>query len=273
MSSRSLNAAAALLFFVIAPDAEARQLRVCADPNNMPFSNRQGEGFENRIAELLAHELKATLVYTWRAQRRGFLRETLNAGRCDLVIGIPAELESVRTTHPYYRSAYVFVTRDKEPQVASFDDPALRRKLLGVQLVGDDGWNTPPAHALTRRGIIENVRGYTLYGDYREPNPTAKIVSAVAHGEIDVALAWGPVGGYFAALEHPALKVSPVKPLDEPGLPMAWDISMAVRKDDRALLSEMDALLARLRPELDAILAEYHVPRLPSAASPPDTRP
>ncbi|RVI99514.1 substrate-binding domain-containing protein [Sinorhizobium medicae] len=273
MSSRCLNAAAALLLFVIAPDVEARELRVCADPNNLPFSNRQGEGFENRIAELLAHKLKATLVYTWRAQRRGFLRETLNAGRCDLVIGIPAELESVRTTHPYYRSAYVFVTRDKEPRVASFDDPALRRKLLGVQLVGDDGWNTPPAHALTRRGIIENVRGYTLYGDYREPNPTAKIVSAVAHGEIDVALAWGPVGGYFAALEHPALKVSAVKPLDEPGLPMAWDISMAVRKDDRTLLSEMDTLLARLRPEIDAILAEYHVPRLPNAVSPPDTRP
>ncbi|YCI07118.1 substrate-binding domain-containing protein (plasmid) [Ensifer sp. D2-11] len=273
MSSRCLNAAAALLVFVIAPDVEARELRVCADPNNLPFSNRQGEGFENRIAELLAGELDATLVYTWRAQRRGFLRETLNAGRCDLVIGVPAGLESVRTTRPYYRSAYVFVTRAKEPLVASFDDPALRRKLLGVQLVGDDGWNTPPAHALTRRGIVDNVRGYTLYGDYREPNPTARIVSAVAHGEIDVALAWGPIGGYFAAREHPALNVSAVKPLDEPGLPMAWDIAMAVREDDGALLSEIDALVERLTPQIGVILTQYDVPRLPPSDSLPDARP
>jgi mxaJ protein len=273
MSSRCLDAAAALLLCLSAWGAEARTLRVCADPNNLPFSNRRGEGFENKIAELLAHELNATLVYTWRAQRRGFLRETLNAERCDVVIGIPAELESVGTTRPYYRSAYVFVTRDKEPRIASFDDPALRHKTLGVQLIGDDGWNTPPAHALTRRGIVENIRGYTLYGDYREPDPTARIITAVADGEIDVALAWGPLGGYFAALEHPALQVSPVKPLDEPGLPMAWDISMAVRKDDRARLSEMDALLVRLRPEIDAILAEYHVPRLPSAPGSLDTKP
>lgn len=271
MSSRCLNAAATLLLCLFASKAEARELRVCADPNNLPFSNERGEGFENKIAELLAHELNATLAYSWRAQRRGFLRETLNAGSCDVVIGAPTELESVLTTRPYYRSSYVFVTRDKDPQVASLDDPALRKKLLGVQLVGDDGWNTPPAHALTRRGIVDNVRGYTLYGDYREPSPAARIVSAVAHGEIDIALAWGPLGGYFAARAHPALNVSPVKPLNEPGLPMAWDISMAVRKNDAALLLELNALLERLTPEIDAILAEYNVPRLTAAADASDT--
>ncbi len=263
MSSRFLRLAAALLLCLSASKLEARELRVCADPNNLPFSNVRGEGFENKIAELLAHELDATLAYTWRAQRRGFLRETLNAGRCDVVVGVPTELESLGTTHPYYRSTYVFITRDDAAPIASLDDPSLRKKLVGVQLVGDDGWNTPPAHALTRRGIVDNVRGYTLYGDYREANPTAKIVSAVAHGEIDIALAWGPTGGYFAAREHPRLHVSAVKPLDEPGLPMAWDISVGVRKHDQALRTELDALLARLAPQIDAILSEYDVPRLP----------
>ncbi|AUX78610.1 substrate-binding domain-containing protein [Sinorhizobium fredii] len=265
MSSRCLSATAALLLCLCASKLESRELKVCADPNNMPFSNERGEGFENRIAELLARELNATLAYTWRAQRRGFLRETLNAGRCDVVIGVPTELESLGTTRPYYRSAYVFVTRDDAASVASLDDPSLRNMLVGVQLVGDDGWNTPPAHALTRRGIVDNVRGYTLYGDYREPSPNATIVSAVAHGEIDIALAWGPTGGYFAAREQPRLHVRAVKPLDEPGLPMAWHISLGVRKRDKALRAEMDTLLARLAPQIDAILSEYDIPRVPPA--------
>ncbi len=273
MSSRCLRAAAAMLFCLSASAAEARELRVCADPNNLPFSSSRTKGFENKIAELLARELDARLAYTWRAQRRGFLRETLNAGRCDLVLGVPTELEGVRTTHPYYRSAYVFVARDGTPPVASFDDPALRHKLIGVQLIGDDGWNTPPAHALTRRGIIDNVRGYMLYGDYSDADPAAKIITAVALGEIDVALAWGPLGGYFAARETPPLSVKLVSPLDEPDLPMAWDISMAVRKGDAALLSEIDAALTKLAPRIEAILSEYDVPRLPRSSPLPGSEP
>lgn len=274
MFSRFLKAVATLLLGLAVWPAEARELRVCADPNNLPFSNAKGEGFENKIAQLLADELHVTLAYTWRAQRRGFLRETLKAGRCDLVLGIPADIESVRTTRPYYRSAYVFITRADTPRVTSFEDAVLRQGRVGVQLIGDDGWNTPPAHALTRRGIVENVRGYTVYGDYRRPNPPSRIVSAVARWEIDIAVAWGPLAGYFAAREHPPLIVSLVSPIDEPGLPMAWEISMGVRQGDTALFLEIDAALARLAPEIDAILATYDIPRLPfSEATEPDGQP
>src|SRR5215217_3360375 len=201
--------------------AQARELRVCADLNNLPFSNKAEEGFENKIVSLIAEELGAEIRYTWWAQRRGFLRNTLKADACDLVPGLPANLEGVRTTAPYYRSSYVFVTRTEGPEVASFNDPILRDVKVGVHLIGDDGWNTPPAHALARRGIVQNVRGYHLYADYRLANPPARIVEAVSRGEIGVALAWGPMAGYFAARPAPPLKVTPVQPVfDGPQLPM-----------------------------------------------------
>ena len=140
--------------------ADERELRVCADPNNLPFSNDRGEGFENRIAELLARDLGAKLTYTWWAQRRGFIRSTLAANSCDLVIGVPAGYDLVLTTRSYYRSTYVFVTRkDSRLALSSFDDPQLRKLRIGVHLIGNDGVNVPPAHALTRRGIISNVAG------------------------------------------------------------------------------------------------------------------
>jgi len=242
--------------------ASARELRVCADPNNLPFSNEAGEGLENKLAALVAEELGAEIRYTWWAQRRGFLRNTLKADACDLVPGLPANLEGVRTTAPYYRSSYVFVTRTEGPEVASFNDPILRDVKVGVHLIGDDGWNTPPAHALARRGIVENVRGYMIYGDYNEPNPPAGILRALAERAIDVAVVWGPLGGYFASREAVPLRVTPVRPaFDGPRLPMVFDISMAVRKEDEGLRQEVDAALARRRTEVDLILAAYGVPR------------
>jgi mxaJ protein len=255
---------AALLF--AAGSVEARDLRVCADPNNLPFSNEAGEGLENKIVTLIAQELGAELRYTWWAQRRGFLRNTLKAEACDLVPGLPANLEGVRTTAPYYRSTYVFVTRADGPEITSYNDPVLREAKIGVHLIGDDGSNTPPAHALARRGVIENVRGYMLYGDYGEPSPPARILASLAQGEIDVAVVWGPLGGYFATRQAVPLKMTPVRPaFDGPQLPMVFDISMAVRKEDEALRQEVDAALARRRTDVDAILAAYGVPRVDGA--------
>jgi mxaJ protein len=167
------------------------------------------------------------------------------------------------TTRPYYRSTYVFVSRaDSGLDIASLDDPRLRRVKVGVQLVGDDASNTPPAHALARRGIVQNVRGYMLYGDYARPDPTAAVVDAVARGDVDVAVVWGPPAGYFAARAGRPLRVTPVRPwLDGPQWPMVFDISMGVRKDDVALRQELDAALARNRPAIQALLARYHVPQ------------
>jgi mxaJ protein len=249
-----------------------RVLRVCADPNNLPFSNQREEGFENRMARLLGTELNARLEYTWFAQRRGFIRNTLRADLCDVVMGVPTSFELVLPTRPYYRSTYVFVTRPDGPRVRSFDDPVLRTARVGVQLIGDDGTNTPPAHALTRRGIVRNVSGYTVYGDYREPNPPARIIDAVARGDIDVAVAWGPLAGYFADRGAEQLRIVPVSPqIDLPYLPFVFDISMGVRRADVALRDELDRALVKRRPEIDAILDEYHVPRVGSRAAEPRT--
>jgi mxaJ protein len=263
MCSRSLRIFTAALLFLCGLHAQARELRICADPNNLPFSNDKHEGFENRIVDLIARELEAEVTYTWHAQRRGFLRETLKDFRCDLVPGMPSNLEGVRTTAPYYRSTYVFVVRDGEALPQSFNDPILRRSRVGVQLVGDDGWNTPPAHALARRGIVDNIRGYTLYGDYRQPNPPSRIIRAVADGEIDIAVAWGPMAGYFATREGRPLALKAVSPsFDGPQMPMVWDISMGLRKEDDELRVEVDRAMQSRRAEIDTILAQYGVPRM-----------
>jgi quinoprotein dehydrogenase-associated probable ABC transporter substrate-binding protein len=246
------------------PPAPQRVLRVCADPNNLPFSNTRLEGFENRLAELVAREMRAKLVYTWWAQRRGFIRNTLKADKCDVVMGVPSSFEMALTTRPYYRSTYVFVSRrDRGVRVASFDDPALRRLKIGVQILGDDYANAPPAHALAARGMVDNIVGYTVYGDYRRDNPPAEIVHAVARGDVDLAVVWGPLAGYFAPREPVALALTPVSPqIDLPFLPFVYDISMGVRRGDTALRDELDRILERRRRDIDAILDRYGVPRV-----------
>jgi mxaJ protein len=239
-----------------------RYLRVCADPNNLPFSNDRLEGFENRLADLVAGEMHAEVRYAWHPQRRGFIRNTLRAGACDVVMGVPSSFELALPTRPYYRSTYVFVYRkDAGIDVRSFDDPALRRLRVGVHLVGDDGANTPPAHALASRGIVRNVKGYTLYGDYSEPNPPARLIQAVVRGEVDVAIAWGPLAGYFARRARVPLEIVPVSPeIDLPFLPFVFDISMGVRREDGALADELDAILVRRAADIDALLDAFGIP-------------
>ena len=239
-------------------------LRVCADPNNLPFSNQRLEGFENKIADLLAQDLGERVEYTWWAQRRGFFRNTLKAGMCDVVIGVPSGFEMALTTKPYYRSTYVFLSRkDRHLDVKSFDDPLLRKLRIGVQIIGDDQSNAPPAHALTRRNIVENVKGFTLYGDYSQDNPPARIVDAVAKGDIDLAIVWGPLAGYFAKQSRVPMDVVPVSPqIDQPFLPFVFDIAMGVRRGDQELRDQLEQFLEKRRPEIDRILEDYRVPKV-----------
>jgi mxaJ protein len=163
-STPALAAATIVLLGVIAlAPREEPALRVCADPNNLPFSNRNGEGFENRIASILADDMHRRLEYTWAPQWRGFVRKTLAARTCDVILGIPAESDRVLTTHPYYSSTYVFLSRrDRGPGIRSFDDPALRHSRIGIHFVGDDYANPPPAYALGRRHLAGHVVGYSL---------------------------------------------------------------------------------------------------------------
>jgi mxaJ protein len=239
-------------------------LRVCADPNNLPFTNSNGEGFENKIAALLARDLGTRVEYTWFAQRRGFLRNTLAAQTCDVVIGLPVDTDAAWTTKPYYRSTYVFVTRrSRKLRIRSFDDPRLRTLRIGVELVGDDGANTPPAHALSRRGMVSNVVGFSVYGDYRANSPPSAIIAAVARGDVDVAAAWGPMAGYFAAKQPVALDVVPVQPqIDGRFLPQTFSIAMATRRRDQARHDRLEQFIEQRKGDIDRILADYHVPRV-----------
>jgi len=240
----------------------APPLRICADPNNLPFSNERLDGFENRLATLIARDFATTVEYTWWAQRRGFLRETLNAGRCDVVLGMPSRAAGVATTRPYYRSSYVFVTRAARGlRISSFDDPALRHLRVGVQIIGDDGANSPPAHALSRRGIVSNLVGYSVLGDYSRDSPPSEIVAAVARGDVDIAAAWGPMAGYFSALQPEPLVVVPIQPDVDGALPQAFDISMAVRRDDVDRLALLNRFIESHTRQIDELLAAYRVPR------------
>ena len=248
-----------------APRASApvRTLRVCADPNNLPFSNERGEGFENRIADLVARDRGAALSYTWWAQRRGFFRSTLGEDRCDVVLGVPAAFERVLATSPYYRSTYVFVSRrDRGLNVRSFDDPVLRTLKVGVQIIGADYANAPPAHALSRRGMVNNVVGFDVYGDYAQESPPARIVAAVAKGDVDLAVVWGPLAGYFARRQPVPLDLAAVAPAADGVLPFAFDIAMGVRRGNQALRDELDEVIHRRRGDIDAILDEFSVPRV-----------
>ena len=264
MSSRCLDALArvgcalALTVFVSEP-LGARALRVCADPDNLPYSNRAEQGFENRIARLVARDLGTDLRYFWLPQWRGYARKTLQQHRCDLIPGIAQADGSVLATNAYYRGTYAFVySPARFPRLASLDDPRLRSARIGVQVVGIDATPTPAARALAQRGIVDNVAGYPLMG---ETPSAARIVDAIADGALDIGIVWSPQPGYFVAKRHLALDVVPIRhDAADPAFDFA--IAMGVRRDAAALQRAVNASLARLAPQISAVLREYAVTRV-----------
>jgi mxaJ protein len=261
-------AAAALLVACggsVRAEADRGMLRVCADPNNLPFSNEAGEGFENKLAAFVAQKLGIAVSYVWWAQRRGFVSHTLKAGDCDVIMGVPAEYEAVETTRPYYRSTYVFVSRlDRKLDISSIGDARLRQLRIGVHLLGSEGTNTPPAHALGEEGVTANVVGYTIYGDYRDANPPARLIEAVEAGKVDVAAVWGPLAGFASKKSSVSLSVTPIEGMERfAPLRAQFDIAMGVRRGDDALRDKLNAVIADNRREIEALLTEYGVPLLP----------
>jgi mxaJ protein len=241
---------------LISCSAFAHDLRVCADPDNLPFSDTKQQGFENRIAELVARDLHANLVYQWQRMGRGFVRDYLNTSRCDVLIGIPANFKPVLTTAPYYRSSYVFVTRkDGRLKPASLDDPALHQLKIGVQVLEED--YTPPATALARRHLQNQIVGFDTTGEDAD-----SIIRAVAERKVDTAIVWGPLAGFFAK-KYSGLELTPVKPeVDIPALPLTFAIAMGVRKGNIALRDQLENVIEKRRGEINAILNRYGVPRL-----------
>jgi mxaJ protein len=234
-------------------------LRVCADPNNLPFSNAKEQGFENKIASLLSGTLHETLSYTWWVERDNLATNTLDANRCDILLGVPAGFEMVTTTKPYYKSIYVFVYRqDRQLHLQSLYDPMLERLHIGVHVLGD-GFS-PPEVVLARRGIRSNVTGYSMLGSYGQESPPARLIEAVEKKDVDVAIVWGPLGGYFAQHQPAPLVVVPVSPDHFGQVPFSYDIAMAVRTGNVALRDRLNQVLTSKANEIRAILVSYGVP-------------
>lgn len=246
MCSRFLSA---LLF--LPAFAFAAELRVCAEPDNLPYSHNSRPGFENRIAEVLAAELGLALRTVWHPQRRGFVRKTLAEGLCDAWIGVPTDFERTLNTRPYYRSFYVFVGK-----LRTFHDLRLTHLRIGVLLPGDDLTATPAGHALAALGAVKNIVGYTVYGE----RPAAqRIVEAIAKGELDAAVLWGPQVGFFAREQGMSVE----RALAPAGLevPFEFGISVGVKRGEKTLRDALDGALERRRREIEALLDEYAVPR------------
>lgn len=260
---------AASLFAVLSSVGHAAPLlRVCADPNNLPYSNQQRQGFENRMAEMIAGDLGMKLTYVWYPQRSAFFRKTLDSGICDVVMGVPGGMDEAIATRPYYFSSYAFLTRrDRHLQIASFDDPRLRTLRIGVHILGDQDDSLPPVHALISRGIVGNLVGYSIFGNLSEQNPAADLIQAVAHKDVDLAIAWGPLAGYFARQSKVPLEITPIAADPaHPALPMIFGIGIGVRPGDLELRRQLDAEVQRRQPQIRQLLVSYGIPQM----SPPN---
>jgi mxaJ protein len=246
--------ALALVFASIAAFSQM-PVRVCADPDNLPFSNAAARGFDNRIAELLAHDLNRPVVFVWARARRGFLREQFNKGACDVLMGTPRGLNHVRTTIPYYISSYVFVTRrDEHLYISRFDDPAIGRRRIGLQILEEDF--SPPSLPLIRLGHAAQLVGFDSFGQGGED-----IVRAVVDKRVGLSVVWGPLAGYYAAKQPVPLSLSVVEPsVDSSGVPFSFAITMAVHNNDTVLADELNTAIHRNHGKIRSILAAYHVP-------------
>ena len=262
MCSRSRNASAVLLCTALAAPgfaADTHILRICADPNNLPFSNRQSEGFENKLAQILSHDLSLELKYVWFSERKNFLRNSLGAGLCDAVLGVPIDIDDALVTRPYYRSTYVVVTRaDRRLKIESLYDPQLKGLRIGIHVVEDD--YAPPAHLLASQGLSANIVGYSLLGAYGAPNPPARLMDAVAAGAVDVAIVWGPLAGYFARKSATPLSIETVSPTRFQMIPFTYSIGVGVRKGNEALRDAIQNVLDKECPKVQRLLQEYGIP-------------
>jgi quinoprotein dehydrogenase-associated probable ABC transporter substrate-binding protein len=261
----AITCLAALPACAVAQSTGAAKLRVCADPNNLPYSNNQQQGFENRIAALIASDLNKPIEYFWFPQRSRFFRNTLNRRVCDVVMGVPIGFDQAATSAPYYRSTYVFITRrSSHLDIRSFDDPRLRTLRIGVHILGDENDNLPPVNALISRGIVKNLVGYSIFGNLNEKDPPADVIRALEQNKVDVAVVWGPLGGYFSRHSSVPLLITPIAadPM-HPGIPFQFDIGIGVRSGDSALKQTLDQELERRRADIAQILRDYGIPQMP----------
>lgn len=259
MYFRSLSLVVLLLVLTCSRTAstETKLLRVCADPDNLPFSDIRGHGFENELARMLAKSIGEDLQFVWQRMGRGFVREFMDTGKCDLVVGIPSAFRPLLTTEPYYRSSYVFLTAQSSKfRPASLNDPDLRKFRIGVEALQED--YTPPAAALARRGLQSQMVGIYSVGSH-----SMDVAKAVLRGEVDLAIMWGPIAGYAAKRSPKTFSLSPVQPETDGAMPFTFAIAMGVRKENRELQSKVNAFIDAHRAVIARLLDSYGVPQLP----------
>lgn len=240
-------------------------LRVCADPNNLPVSDSTRQGYENKIAQLIADTWHSELRYVWWPARFGYFNRGLNGLYCDVEISAPAGLDIVATTHPYYRSAYVIVYRkDSGLNITSLSDSALKHLKIGVNMVGSDGDAGPPAAALKSHGVVGLVGFPTFFSEIHHPED---IIKAVADKSVDVAIVWGPVAGYFASKSPVPLVLNPILTDSASGIPFSYPIAMAVARRNKVLRDSLQTFLDQNHGKIEGILRSYGVPLFPLADS------
>ena len=249
-------------------------LRVCVDPDNLPYSEAGGSGYEPALAQLLADELKLPLELHWQPMRRGLVRKTLGDGVCDVLLTVPQGLDRLLTTRAYYRSSHVLLTRADDPApLRSLDDPRLPALRVGVQLIGDDLAASPPGHALLQRGAVARVVGFTVDGGSAQApddgiGPAAqRMAAAVARGQLDAAFAWGPQAGWFAAQSRPPLAVQVLSAPPGLGMPFEFGMAIGVRRGQTAWRDRLQAALEARQAEIDALLDRWQVPRVAAPAA------
>jgi quinoprotein dehydrogenase-associated probable ABC transporter substrate-binding protein len=236
---------------------DPKVLRVCADPRNLPFSNEKGEGFENKLAELFAEKLQKKLDYMYFPQAAGFVRMTLVAHRCDVIMGFPQGDDLVQGTNPYYRTAYALVAKQGSglDQVAALEDQRLKGKHIGIVA------GTPPATNMAAYGLMTNAKSYPLMIDTRFDSSTVAMINDLMSGEIDAGVLWGPMAGYYARQANPPLHVTPlVKETSGPRL--AYRIGMGVRPADQNWKRLLNRLIQENQPAINKILLDFGVPLL-----------
>ena len=234
------------------------QFKVCADPDNMPYSNSKQEGFEDKIAEVLAKELGKKLSYQYAYYRQGFLRNTLNANRCDYVMSTTSDNDSMRTSVPYYRSGYVFVYRKSSNyNITDWNAPDLRKGIIGI--IGQ----SPPTRPLADNNLMGNARPYRLQRDLNFP--PSQLIDDLAKGDIDVAIVWGPIAGYFVKNSSVPLVMNPIPEYEDKNVKGKenWNISIGVRYKEKARLEELNKALANRKIDIDKILDDYGIPHSP----------
>lgn len=234
------------------------EFKVCADPDNMPYSNLKKEGFEDRIAEVLAADLGKKLTYTYAYNRQGFLRNTINAMRCDIIISTSSDNDSMRTTKPYYRSGHVIIyKKDSGYNITGWDSPDLKKARIGIID------KSPATYALNDHGLIVNARPYRIQRDLNLP--PSFLIDDLVKGEIDVAIVWGPIGGYFAKQSKAPLEVVIAPEYENENVKGKefWNISVGMRKKDKDRQELVQGALDRNQDKINKILDDYGIPHVP----------